>query len=373
MSKRLRDGVLAPGESVAGDARCANCDAVLLGPWCHQCGQQAHDPFKRLRGAMREALESAFHFDARLINTLIPLLLRPGFLTREYLAGRRVRYVAPLRLMFFLAIIAFFAIRLSVDHGPVPRVHTGVTRTFAQARDAAAVLRVRTQLDAGLQRTLRQPGLPGWSRKLALDQQRQIDRAARARLVQLGVASPRLPAPSSVATPPVRIASRVAAPHGWLLRHVDAGVRGGVSSPDAARQLLGSFLHLLPLTMLVLMPFFALLLKMFFPRHLYMEHLLVALHSHAFVFLDLTVLVVLGWIASSSGVPGPLAAVIGWAVTLGGWWIPVYLLLMQKRIYGQRWPGALLAFFGIGTVYTMVLSVFMLVAVIVAAMGMGSA
>ena len=57
-----------------------------------------------------DLLDSVFNIDTRIVRTLGPLFAKPGYLTTEYFAGRQVRYVTPVRLFFFLAIIAFFFI-----------------------------------------------------------------------------------------------------------------------------------------------------------------------------------------------------------------------------------------------------------------------
>ncbi|MHB8570379.1 MAG: DUF3667 domain-containing protein [Metallibacterium sp.] len=352
------------GEHHAEGVRCANCGTPLQGPWCHHCGQEVHDPFKRFRGAVGETLENVFHFDARLSRTLIPLFLRPGFLTREYTAGRRVRYVAPLRLMFFLAILAFLAIQLSVEITP-PQVHVGAQQAFAQAPNAASVERLRLRLDGPLARSLAQPDSPAWSRAFLLKQKEKIDRAAQDRLTQLGqqpVHAPARAQPAHSRASPDISSTMTGLPHvdkgshGWLSDHLRQGFQEDFSSANAARRVLYAVLHQLPLTMLVLMPLFALLLKLFFPRRLYMEHLLVALHSHAFVFLDLILIVILGQLASWSASVGPLATALGWMSVAAGWWIPIYLLLMQKGVYQQRWPVAAVSYLGIGVLYIIMLS-----------------
>jgi hypothetical protein len=93
-----------------------------------------------------------------------------------------------------------------------------------------------------------------------------------------------------------------------------------------------------------------------FRRRLYMEHLIVALHSHAFLFLALLLLVLLtvlkGWLAPHAG----------WAAEAVGWlrlallvWIPAYLLLMQKRIYRQGWPVTVFKYLLVGWCYSLLL------------------
>jgi len=93
-----------------------------------------------------------------------------------------------------------------------------------------------------------------------------------------------------------------------------------------------------------------------FKRRLYMEHLIVALHSHAFIFAALLLMALLGlaqiWLKD---VATWAVTPLGWAVTLTAWWIPLYLLLMQKRVYRQGWTMTVLKFGLIGTCYSIMI------------------
>ena len=97
--------------------RCGNCRTPLAGGHCYVCGQPVRGLIRPLAGWIADFFDSVFDWDGRLPRTLVPLLLRPGFLTTEYIAGRRVRYVTPVRLFLFLAIVLFFAVRLVADVG----------------------------------------------------------------------------------------------------------------------------------------------------------------------------------------------------------------------------------------------------------------
>ncbi len=88
-------------------ARCANCGAVLAGPYCHACGQSA-ETFERSIGLLlAETVEHLFHTDGRLVRTLPRLVFKPALLTNDYLAGRRTAQTPPLRL-FLVVILLFF-------------------------------------------------------------------------------------------------------------------------------------------------------------------------------------------------------------------------------------------------------------------------
>ncbi len=86
---------------------CANCGVLLVGLYCHGCGQSAEDFERSLGSLLGETVESLFHADGRLLHTLPPLVFRPASLTREYLAGRRTSQTPPLRL-FLVVILLFF-------------------------------------------------------------------------------------------------------------------------------------------------------------------------------------------------------------------------------------------------------------------------
>ncbi|NMW26103.1 DUF3667 domain-containing protein, partial [Rhodanobacter denitrificans] len=94
---------------------CANCGAAMQGEFCHECGQSIHSVLKPMHHMVEETVETVLHIDGRIVHTLPPLLLKPGFLTLEYFAGRRVRYIAPFRLMFVLCLLSFFVFHLAID------------------------------------------------------------------------------------------------------------------------------------------------------------------------------------------------------------------------------------------------------------------
>jgi hypothetical protein len=87
---------------------CANCGALLQGPWCHACGQSAEDFHRSAWRLLGEVFEGLFHFDGRIWKTLPDLFLRPGRLTRAYLDGHRASQVPPLRLFLIALLLVFF-------------------------------------------------------------------------------------------------------------------------------------------------------------------------------------------------------------------------------------------------------------------------
>lgn len=89
-------------------AQCENCNSALEPnyKYCPYCGQESHWSGK-LGGLFSNFLSDYFTFDSKIIRSLKPLLIRPGFLTLAYLEGKRVHYISPLRMFIFLSIIFF--------------------------------------------------------------------------------------------------------------------------------------------------------------------------------------------------------------------------------------------------------------------------
>src|SRR5213595_3896296 len=89
---------------------CENCGAQLRGHWCAQCGQPAIDYRRSFRHVIVDVLDSFLNWDSKFFATIGWLIARPWHLTNQFLAGRRVRYVHPLRLYLLVSILFFFVV-----------------------------------------------------------------------------------------------------------------------------------------------------------------------------------------------------------------------------------------------------------------------
>ena len=94
---------------------CGNCGTTLNGPFCHQCGQPERSPVRELFSMARDSLVEFFSLDGKILRSFIPLLLRPGALTREYLNGRRISFIRPFRMYLGISIVLFLSIALFDD------------------------------------------------------------------------------------------------------------------------------------------------------------------------------------------------------------------------------------------------------------------
>jgi hypothetical protein len=114
---------------------CHNCQAPLTGPFCAACGQKAAPLELSLHDFFHELAHEILHVDGRIVQSIRRLVLSPGFLTREYVLGRRTGWVSPVRLYLLFSLI-FFALTLS---------HSAVhVSSQSSADDAHAVQAART-------------------------------------------------------------------------------------------------------------------------------------------------------------------------------------------------------------------------------------
>ncbi len=89
---------------------CASCGAPLQGKFCSQCGEKRLDPkhdFSVLH-FLEETFEGFTHFDSRVLRSFWLLITKPGFLTAEFIAGRRVRYFKPIPMFIVTGVLFYF-------------------------------------------------------------------------------------------------------------------------------------------------------------------------------------------------------------------------------------------------------------------------
>ncbi len=354
---------------------CENCGTPLLGDHCYRCGQPVKGLVRHFTSIMGDFLDSVFNIDARFPHTIWPLFAKPGFLSLEYFAGRRVRYVSPVRLFFFISIITFFVAQLVIqagqnafqfdddgDGGRIGRATTVVE--VEKQRDEALA-----KLDAAIEKAGKSP--PATIGLRSAQAEIRTDAANRIRDLQAAAARgepPPPPRPATISfdggpwdpkTHPVRVGWLPGFANDWLNAQIgrarDNISRMGTDSSRYKDALLGA----VPSTLFLLLPLFAVMLKLAyaFKHRLYMEHLIVALHSHAFLCLDL--LLVFGVIALDRVVaPDSLAdGLLRLAEVLLFAWMALYLLIMQKRVYRQGWFMTLVKYCALGFCYCILLGI----------------
>ena len=264
----------------AAPAHCPNCFAETSGNYCHQCSQETtlHPP--STREFMHEFIGHYVALEGKLWQSLWLLLLRPGRLTLEYIHGRRVRYVQPLRLYLTFSLVFFALVKF-----------TGVA-SFSDGEQAHAPT------------TASAPAAP------------------RHRKIEIGDPAEANDTYQSIA----RGAEGIHAGWGAKATHFLA------QTPEVMwDQLAKAFFAYGPYAVFALMPVFALLLKLLYlgSGRRFGAHLLFALHANAFAFAMLALQVI-------------VPASLGWAQKVLAVWLIVYLPLAMHRVYGGGWISTVL-------------------------------
>lgn len=368
-------------------SRCDNCETPLVGSYCHICGQHAHNPLRSFAHAVEDVFESFWHLDGRIFRTLRDLPV-PGRLAANYLGGHRVAYLPPLRLFVILSLLTFFVGKLTLhidvqalpadaraaaaERGPSQTIQID-TAGIDAATTPEAVLRARDEQLADLREAQQIPVIGSFFDAYRPEAEAQLLASARARMQAIGATPAQIAAAGDLATahlgkapPPVPDPSQGAL-SGWWRGKLDRMQRNADDIKRDPNTIIPLFLGALPGALFALVPLFALCLKLLYlgSGRGYLEHLVVALYSHCFMLVALLVVFLLVGLQSITGLPAWLAGLAGIVAGLGLCFVvPIYLLSMQKRVYGQGWPVTLLKYAVVGTVYSVLLGIAMVYAIL---------
>jgi len=277
--------IITDSEQPPIEGVCPNCSAELVGPYCFGCGQRQMDLDRPLREIGSEAMEAFFSFDTRILHTLWPLISRPGFLTVEFMAGRRARYIHPFKLYFAISVLLFIGLALS-GYSVIVVGDSGET-----------VVAIGDSQGDG-----------------------QIDE------VEDKVAEDPEPAAEVPSTGSSGITLAESEDEDSLLsRLFEPLAELAEEDPDRLNRL---FSDRLANSIIILVPVFALLLRLLYWRRTYITQLVFSLHLHSFAFLallaGLSIDLVTG--ASERSDPGNIVAVVA---------IAIYTFLALRRVQGQ--------------------------------------
>lgn len=139
------------GHAGEPQASCSDCGAPVSGKFCANCGQPTH-VHRSLLHLGEELLHGVMHFDGRIWRTLPLLLLNPGRLTREWIAGARTRFVSPLAIFLFTIFLMFFALSFGgapvVQQEPLEQRIVAARTAVIESRQALATVEAETPANA---------------------------------------------------------------------------------------------------------------------------------------------------------------------------------------------------------------------------------
>jgi hypothetical protein len=265
---------------------CRNCGAPLGQPrpnYCGHCGQETHLKPPTIGEFLQQFGGSYVAMEGALWRTLLLLLFRPGRLTKEYFAGRKRRYVLPLRLYLTISVVALLALQWS---GAMQLPPDKPMIQFDGDRNGEF-----TVMDLGS----------------------IVARVQNGQFVCKGL------------------------PESWCKRGRERFTLDAQGLEREARQVPERFVRHWGSAMFALLPIYALLLKLVYRsrRMRWSEHLVFALHLHAFIFAMVIV----------------QTASIEWVRGLAFLAMPVYSVIALQKVYGGRWWATTLRVTTLGFLY----------------------
>ncbi len=379
---------------------CENCHAPVLGQYCSQCGQSVEPTLQYFWTVVLHILDDIFSFDSRATRTLIPLLFKPGFLTQKYFSGQRIHYVPPLKLYLFISIVFFLSLKLTTHLGDSTELTPSASseqilalKTYADelkqkdSADQATIARLSSYLmdveakDNAIKNKLAKQLLTfEYQTLIKQTELSEHQKNQRKKIIDLYTESKKLSAEDSNISFTLGNSDDGSMNLSFLSEKNNQLLNQNVKLLEQKitrllnedpKKLLQAAIAKLPQLMFVILPIFALLLKLMylFKKRLYLEHLTVALHSHSFIFLAILsselLTLIQEHILANKGVLSDGIDFLSFAIFL---WIPVYLFIMQKRIYQQGMLLTTIKFIFTGSVYVLLLTLTAVIALIWGAM-----
>ncbi len=322
---------------------CLNCGTVVQGRYCQHCGQENVVPKETFWHMFTHFFYDITHFDSNFFNTIHHLILKPGFLSGEYMKGRRASYLHPIKMyvftsaIFFLLFFSLFkpenAVNLDADKPLDAKERTNYinsweTRLKKDTGDKALIEKLAMFKDTGKTITTKDVLEVEANRGSILNfADREYKSIAEYDSVQKAL-------PRSERA-------------GWLsLRFAKLDInitREFREDPDgAAKKLIEGFFHRLPYLLFVSLPLFALILKLVYVRRkqfYFADHGVFTIHLYVFSFIVL--LVLFGLEKLQDLTDWNFLDTLQGFVFLG---LVIYLFIAMHNFYKQGWGKTFLKF-----------------------------
>jgi hypothetical protein len=321
------------------EKNCLNCGTIVAGRYCQECGQENIVPKQSFWSLFTHFVYDIFHFDGKFFHTLKYLLFRPGTVPKEYVAGKRMSYLDPIRMylftsaVFFLLFFTFLSdsnsiVNLSGERRSMTKVERLEYSSFLHQhiKNGRADSNSQRQLDFLLDTTLRIRLMSPEGKRVMNDSSFFIQFKDTSYLMEVHK--------------PLPLEDNINIGKGWFDKTVEQKwkvYKRRFADDDRAMisDLINTFLHKFPYILFVSLPFFALILKLLYVRRrqfIYSDHAVFTLYHYIFTFILLLFYFLFLELSQllSVGIFETFATIL---FLSGG----VYLFIAMKRFYGQQW------------------------------------
>ncbi|HEY2580566.1 MAG TPA: DUF3667 domain-containing protein [Mucilaginibacter sp.] len=324
---------------------CLNCGTTLEGKFCHNCGQENLEIKESFGHMMNHAISDYFHFDHQFFHTLKPLFFKPGFLTNEYMAGRRVQYLHPVKMYIFISIV-YFLVLFQSGH-QIVSVHDSNGKP----------VKTEKVLDSVNKEIANNKDLSPRQKKLLQEKVKNSgafniniagpDEKNKKHITGLGTAT----SDTSLKQYQENQEKLPAKDRDGFLKRIFNEKMLSYNEKYGSRAgevFLDELKHNTPKMMFILLPLFAVILRITFwsSKKYYVEHLIYALHLHCFLFLFLAVIMLTETLFPASWLW--VAGLINFAATIYVIW---YIYRSLRVVYHRNRFRTITKMLGMGIMY----------------------
>jgi Protein of unknown function (DUF3667) len=319
------------------EKNCLNCGTIVAGRYCQVCGQENVVSKQSFGSLVRHFIFDIFHFDGKFFDTVKFLLFRPGKVPKQYVSGKRVSYLDPIRMYLFTSAIFFLAF-FSMGNGTEEPDENNRSMTERERLEYASFLNKKSS-DSAAKRQLNFLLDTAYTMNL-MD---PVSGATSDSSFLIGIKGRQylMVAEKNESIDTIKIGTTI---YGKKLGENFIITRNGeeIDSGTFVKNGFDSFRHKLPYLLFVSLPFFALILKLLYRRRkefFYSDHAVFTLYHYIFTFLLLLVMMMIAKIGDAVHWKffDTLQLVLFFC---GG----LYLYIAMQRFYGQRWGKTLVKF-----------------------------
>jgi hypothetical protein len=262
------------------EKNCLNCNAEVQGRFCQVCGQENTEPFETAWHLVTHFFNDITHFDGKFFSTLKYLISRPGFVSREYMIGRRASYLNPVRMYVFTSAI-FFLIFFSLNHIDVNR------DTLVNGHKLTEITKMDSTTFSAFTK-----GITGNKPMTRVEFEKYIDTISGAG-IRVGTGNYKNKAEYD------SLLKHGIVKDNWIQRKLTYKVIELAEKYHNDKRMIGaSFLnalvHSFPQMLFISLPLFAFVLKCLYYRrkqYYYASHVIFSIHLYVFVFIFLLILI----------------------------------------------------------------------------------
>lgn len=346
---------------------CLNCGHVVEENFCPQCGQENIVIKEDAVHMVTHAIADYFHFEHKFFGTLKPLLLKPGNLTKQYIDGKRVAFIHPIRLYIFVSIVFFLVIlgNKNKEENQNNKENAVAAKVIPKSKlDSVQSEKVK-KAEEVLKHMPNDGGLRDSALKEAIAEIKK-DKSTSSPDIDFSKSKKDLFGSNWTTNDTTLIAyetNQAALPkqkrdgfikHFFIKRNLELN-----KYPNPLEKFTEDLIHNIPKMMFLLLPLFALILRLVYIRKdkFYYEHLIYSFHLHSAIFLSILFTILLQWVF---GFIYDINYLLTLACTLYIIW---YIYRSLRTFYGStRWVTVLKLFF-LGFAYNVVLFICFLIAI----------